>query len=64
MRVFHVILLGCVPVIVQDDGKHPPVRQAFEPQLLNWGRFAVVVAHDQARPPARPAPIQRLMDSE
>ena len=28
MRVFHMMVLGCVPVLVQDDGVHQPVAQA------------------------------------
>ena len=47
MRVFHVMALGCVPVLVQDDGIHPPVAQAFEPQLLDWSEFSVLVRRDQ-----------------
>ena len=47
MRVFHVLVLGCVPVITQHDGEHAPVAQAFEPEVLDWGDFAVVVARDQ-----------------
>lgn len=46
MRVFHVLALGCVPVVVQHDGEHAPVRQAFEP-LLNWSDFGVTVSRDQ-----------------
>ena len=47
MRVFHVLALGCVPVVVQHDGEHAPARQAFEPLLLNWSDFGVVVSRDQ-----------------
>ena len=47
MRVFHVMVLGCVPVLVQDDGVHPPVQQAFAPELLDWSEFAVPVRRDQ-----------------
>jgi hypothetical protein len=47
MRVFHVALLGCVPVITQHDGEHPPVPQAFEPEALQWADFSVVVSHDE-----------------
>jgi len=47
MRVFHVLVLGCVPVITQHDGEHPPVAQAFEPEVLDWSSFAVVVRRDQ-----------------
>lgn len=47
MRVFHVMALGCVPVLVQDDGVHQPVAQAFEPELLDWSEFSVPVRHDQ-----------------
>ena len=39
-------VLGCVPVIVQDDGKHPRVAQAFEPHL-NWSEFSVLVKRDE-----------------
>jgi hypothetical protein len=46
MRVFHVIALGCVPVLVQHDGEHPRVMQAFEP-ALNWSAFAISVRKDQ-----------------
>jgi hypothetical protein len=44
MRVFHSILLGCVPVITQDDGTHRRVTQAFEP-TLNWHAFSVILPH-------------------
>jgi hypothetical protein len=47
MRVYHVLVLGCVPVLPQHDGEHPPVAQAFEPDILDWERFAVVVRRDQ-----------------
>jgi len=47
MRVFHVLVLGCVPVLTQHDGKHPAVAQAFEPEVLDWSQFAVVVRRDQ-----------------
>lgn len=47
MRVFHVMVLGCVPVLVQDDGVHQPVAQAFEPELLEWSEFSVPVRRDQ-----------------
>ena len=47
MRVFHVMILGCVPVLVQHDGVHPHVQQAFEPELLDWSEFAVKVQRDQ-----------------
>uniref|UniRef100_A0A7S3C275 Exostosin GT47 domain-containing protein n=1 Tax=Haptolina ericina TaxID=156174 RepID=A0A7S3C275_9EUKA len=43
MRVFHVLVLGCIPVLTQDDGEHPKVAQAFEPEVLDWSEFAVVV---------------------
>mmetsp|Transcript_37051 Transcript_37051/g.86541 ORF Transcript_37051/g.86541 Transcript_37051/m.86541 type:complete len:201 (-) Transcript_37051:137-739(-) len=46
MRVFHVLVLGCVPVLVQDDGKHPPVEQAFQPEL-DWDNFSVSVPHER-----------------
>ena len=36
MRVYHVMVLGCIPVIAQHDGTHPRVTQAFEPEL-DWG---------------------------
>ena len=49
LRTYHVIVLGCVPVIVQHDGVHPPVQQAFEGDLLDWTSFAVLLRHDQAR---------------
>uniref|UniRef100_A0A7S4B4E5 EGF-like domain-containing protein n=1 Tax=Chrysotila carterae TaxID=13221 RepID=A0A7S4B4E5_CHRCT len=48
MRVFHVLALGCVPVLVQHDGVHPPVAQAFEPHL-DWDAFAVSVRRDDVR---------------
>ena len=54
MRVFHVMALGCVPVLVQDDGVHQPVAQAFEPELLDWSEFSVPVRHDQV--PELPSP--------
>lgn len=44
MRMYHAIILGCVPVITQDDGVHPRVVQAFEPTLA-WERFSVIVPH-------------------
>ena len=47
MRVYHVLVLGCVPVLTQHDGEHPAVSQAFEPEALNWDDFAVVVRNDQ-----------------
>ena len=47
MRVYHVLALGCIPVITQHDGDHPPVAQAFEPEALLWEDFAVVVRRDQ-----------------
>ncbi|EOD25588.1 hypothetical protein EMIHUDRAFT_457504 [Emiliania huxleyi CCMP1516] len=42
MRVYHAAVLGCVPVLVQDDGAHPRVAQAFEPEL-RWDSFSVIV---------------------
>uniref|UniRef100_A0A7S3C229 Exostosin GT47 domain-containing protein n=1 Tax=Haptolina ericina TaxID=156174 RepID=A0A7S3C229_9EUKA len=39
--------MGCVPVVVQHDGEHEPVAQAFEHDLLNWDEFAVIVKHEQ-----------------
>ena len=47
MRVYHVLTLGCVPVLTQHDGTHPAVAQAFEPEALDWNSFAVVVRRDQ-----------------
>ena len=47
MRVYHVLVLGCVPVLTQHDGEHPPVAQAFEPEALDWSNFSVVVRRDQ-----------------
>ena len=47
MRVYHVLVLGCIPVLTQHDGEHPPVAQAFEPELLDWSSFAVVVRRDE-----------------
>jgi len=41
-RVYHAAVLGCVPVLVQDDGAHPRVAQAFEPEL-RWDSFSVIV---------------------
>jgi hypothetical protein len=55
MRAVHSIILGCVPVVVQHDGEHEPVAQAFEHDLLNWDEFAVIVKHEQVRTPS-PAP--------
>jgi len=54
MRAFHSAALGCIPVIIQDDGlyapgdystgsRHPAVLQAFEGLLLDWRDFAVRV---------------------
>lgn len=31
----------------QDDGEHPPVAQAFEPEALDWRDFSVVVPRGQ-----------------
>lgn len=33
MRVFHVLVLGCVPVLTQHDGVHPPVAQVAPAHL-------------------------------
>ena len=43
MRAFHAVALGCIPVIIQDDGsgKYPSVLQAFEGLLLDWSHFGV-----------------------
>ena len=43
MRAFHAIALGCIPVIIQDDGsgRYPSVLQAFEGPLLDWASLAV-----------------------
>ena len=52
MRAFHSAVLGCIPLIIQDDGlyapgdystgsRHPSVLQAFEGLLLDWRDFAV-----------------------
>ena len=46
MRVYHVLVLGCVPVLTQHDGEHPPVAQAFDPEILDWETFAVVVRRE------------------
>lgn len=46
-RLYHVVLLGCVPVIAMHDGTHPPVVQAFEGEGLEWERFAVLVRREQ-----------------
>jgi hypothetical protein len=40
--------------LVQDDGVHQPVAQAFEPELLDWSEFSVPVRHDQV--PELPSP--------
>ena len=47
MRAVHALVLGCVPVVVQHDGAHDPVAQAFEHDLLDWDDFAVLVRHDE-----------------
>ena len=47
MRVFHVLVLGCVPVITQHDGENPPVAQAFDPEVLHWDEFSVIVRREQ-----------------
>lgn len=43
MRAFHAVALGCIPVIIQDDGSgsYPSVLQAFEGPLLDWASLAV-----------------------
>ena len=30
MRAYHALILGCVPVVIQDDGEHPRVLQVLE----------------------------------
>ncbi|KAL1518768.1 hypothetical protein AB1Y20_003052 [Prymnesium parvum] len=47
MRAVHAVILGCVPVIVQHDGKNHPVLQPFEHDLLNWSDFGVVVHYNE-----------------
>ena len=44
MRAFHAIALGCIPVIIQDDGsgRYPSVLQAMEGLLLDWRAFRSV----------------------
>ena len=34
MRAVQAVIMGCVPVLVQHDGYHAPVAQAFEPHGL------------------------------
>ena len=46
MRAVHAVIMGCVPVLIQHDGSHAPVAQAFEP-WLSWEDFGVHVRHDQ-----------------
>jgi hypothetical protein len=46
MRAVHAAIMGCVPVVVQHDGTHEPVAQAFEP-FLDWEDFGVRVRHEQ-----------------
>ena len=41
MRAFHSAALGCIPVIIQDDGELPPVLQAVEGLVLDWRSFAL-----------------------
>jgi hypothetical protein len=43
MRAFHAVALGCIPVLIQDDGtgKYPTVLQAFEGPILDWAELAV-----------------------
>jgi hypothetical protein len=43
MRAFHAASLGCIPLIIQEDGSgaYPPVLQAFEGLLLDWDDFAL-----------------------
>ena len=55
MRAFHAIALGCIPVIIQDDGsgRFPSVLQAFEGLLLDWAAFSVrLLLARRALPPA------------
>ena len=41
-RTAAAVVLGCIPVIVQDSGRHPAIAQAFESEI-DWSSFAVRV---------------------
>ena len=60
MRAFHAIALGCIPVIIQDDGsgRYPSVLQAFEGLLLDWRAFSVRLTY--AALPQLPAILRKL----
>ena len=60
MRAFHAIALGCIPVIIQDDGsaRYPSVLQAFEGLLLDWRAFSVRLTY--ADLPQLPAILRKL----
>lgn len=60
MRAFHAVALGCIPVIIQDDGsgKYPSVLQAFEGLLLDWSHFGVRLRYSDL--PQLPSILRRL----
>eukprot|EP00899_Mesostigma_viride_P024481 jgi/Mesvir1/5217/Mv15346-RA.1 len=39
-RTYEAMVSGCIPVIIQDDGKRPPVHVAFQ-NHLPWEEFSV-----------------------
>ena len=60
MRAFHAVALGCIPVIIQDDGsgKYPSVLQAFEGLLLDWSHFGVAALFRPAAAAEHTAPAR------
>ena len=60
MRAFHAVALGCIPVIIQDDGsgKYPSVLQAFEGMLLDWSHFSVRLRYSDL--PQLPSILRKL----
>jgi len=64
MRAFHAAVLGCIPVVVQDDGSgtYPSVLQAFEGLLLDWDEFSVRLRFDQL--PSLPRLLRALESDE
>eukprot|EP00899_Mesostigma_viride_P026527 jgi/Mesvir1/7059/Mv09175-RA.1 len=45
IRAYEAILAGCIPVIIQDDGKNPPVRVAFEGDAVGGASATARPAH-------------------
>mmetsp|Transcript_13903 Transcript_13903/g.42397 ORF Transcript_13903/g.42397 Transcript_13903/m.42397 type:complete len:751 (-) Transcript_13903:639-2891(-) len=60
MRAFHAVALGCIPVIIQDDGSshYPSVLQAFEGPILDWEQLAVRLTFNDI--PQLPAILRAL----